>query len=53
MSELQSALEESRRREAALELSLKNAERSRDEVQRSKQELQRDIQRFNSTQAPT
>lgn len=53
VSELQSALEESRRRVAALELSLKNAERSRDEVQRREQELQRDVQRFHSTQAPT
>ncbi|XP_032433382.1 rho GTPase-activating protein 25 [Xiphophorus hellerii] len=44
--ELQAALEEERRRVAALEICLKNAERSRDEAQRRNNELQRDIQQF-------
>ncbi|XP_069557749.1 rho GTPase-activating protein 25 [Brachyistius frenatus] len=44
VAELQSALEVERRRVADLEISLKNAERSRDEAQRRKEELQRDIQ---------
>lgn len=46
MAELQAALEEERRRVAALEICLKNAERSRDEAQRRNNELQRDIQQF-------
>lgn len=53
MAELQSALENDRRHVAALEICLKNAERSRDEAQRRNEELQRDIQRFLSKQAPT
>lgn len=48
MAELQSALEAERRRVAALEICLKNAERSRDEAQRRNQELQRDVQQFLS-----
>lgn len=44
VAELQSALEAERRRAAALELCLRNAERSRDEAQRRNEELQRDIQ---------
>lgn len=44
--DLQAALEEERRRVAALEICLKNAERSRDEAQRRNNELQRDIQQF-------
>lgn len=53
--ELQAALEAERRRVAALEICLKNAERSRDEAQRRNNELQRDIQQFLITQkqAPT
>lgn len=46
VAELQSALEAERRRVAALEICLKNAERSRDEAQRRNSELQRDIQQF-------
>lgn len=46
VAELQSALEAERRRVAALEICLKNAERSRDEAQRRNGELQRDIQQF-------
>uniref|UniRef100_A0A8C5HN97 Rho GTPase activating protein 25 n=1 Tax=Gouania willdenowi TaxID=441366 RepID=A0A8C5HN97_GOUWI len=43
VAELQSALEAERRRVAALEICLKNAERTRDEAQKRIQELQRDI----------
>ncbi|CAB1457225.1 unnamed protein product [Pleuronectes platessa] len=55
MAELQLALEAERRRVAALEICLRNAERSRDEAQRRNEELQRDIEQFLSgkTQAPT
>ncbi|XP_023154241.1 rho GTPase-activating protein 25 [Amphiprion ocellaris] len=55
VAELQSALEAERRRVAALEICLKNAERSRDEAQRRNDELQRDIQQFltRDTQALT
>lgn len=48
VSELRSALEAERRRVDALEICLKNTERSRDEAQRKNQELQRDIQQFLS-----
>lgn len=53
--ELQAALEAERRHVAALEICLKNAERSRDEAQKRNEELQRDIQQFLSgkPQAPT
>ncbi|XP_077418698.1 rho GTPase-activating protein 25 isoform X2 [Vanacampus margaritifer] len=44
--ELQSTLEAERQRVAALEICLRNAERSRDEAQRRNEELQRDIQHF-------
>ncbi|XP_023253368.1 rho GTPase-activating protein 25 [Seriola lalandi dorsalis] len=55
LAELQSALEAERRRVAALEICLRNAERSRDEAQRRNEELQRDIQQFlgGKRQAPT
>lgn len=55
MAELQSALEAERRQVSALEICLKNAERSRDEAQRRNNELQRDIQQFltKKPQAPT
>ncbi|XP_029367397.1 rho GTPase-activating protein 25 [Echeneis naucrates] len=55
VAELQSALETERHRVTALEICLKNAERSRDEAQRRNEELQRDIQQFLSrkTHAPT
>ncbi|XP_040011687.1 rho GTPase-activating protein 25 [Xiphias gladius] len=55
VAELHSALEAERRRVAALEICLRNAERSRDEAQRRNEELQRDIQQFLTTkpQAPT
>lgn len=55
IAELQSALEAERRRVTALEICLKNAERSRDEAQRRNEELQRDVQQFLTTkpQAPT
>lgn len=46
VAELQSALETERRHVAALEICLRNAERSRDEAQKRNEELQRDIQRF-------
>ncbi|XP_060893253.1 rho GTPase-activating protein 25 [Labrus mixtus] len=46
IAELQSALEADRRHVAALEICLRNAERSRDEAQRRNEELQRDIQQF-------
>lgn len=54
VAELQAALEADHRHAAALEICLKNAERSRDEAQRRNEELQRDIQRFiRQKQAPT
>ncbi|KAM7391494.1 hypothetical protein PAMP_022179 [Pampus punctatissimus] len=55
VAELQSALEAERRRVAALEICLRNAERSRDEAQKRNDELQRDIQQFltKERQAPT
>ena len=55
LAELQLALDAERRRVAALEICLRNAERSRDEAQRRNEELQRDIEQFLSkkTQAPT
>ncbi|TKS77974.1 Rho GTPase-activating protein 25 [Collichthys lucidus] len=55
IAELQSALETDRRHVAALEICLRNAERSRDEAQKRNKELQRDIQQFltNQPQAPT
>ncbi|XP_033474930.1 rho GTPase-activating protein 25 [Epinephelus lanceolatus] len=55
VAELQSALEAERRRVAALEICLRNAERSRDEAQKRNEELQRDIQQFLTKvpQAPT
>ncbi|XP_026177636.1 rho GTPase-activating protein 25 [Mastacembelus armatus] len=55
VAELQSALEAERHRVAALEICLKNAERSRDEAQRRNEELRRDIQQFftRKSQAPT
>ncbi|KAM9360957.1 rho GTPase-activating protein 25 [Symphorus nematophorus] len=55
VAELQSALEAERRCVAALEICLKNAERSRDEAQKRNEELQRDIQQFltGQPQAPT
>ncbi|XP_030594294.1 rho GTPase-activating protein 25 [Archocentrus centrarchus] len=52
IAELQSALEAERRRVAALEICLKNAERSRDEAQRRNQELQRDIEQFTRKNSP-
>ncbi|CAG02449.1 unnamed protein product, partial [Tetraodon nigroviridis] len=55
VAELQSALADYHRRVAALEICLRNAERSRDEAQRRNEELQRDIQQFLTSrpQAPT
>lgn len=55
VAELQSALEAERRRVAALEICLRNAERSRDEAQKRNEELQRDIQQFltKAPQTPT
>ncbi|XP_011613730.1 rho GTPase-activating protein 25 [Takifugu rubripes] len=55
VAELQSALASGHRRVAALEICLKNAERSRDEAQKRNEELQRDIQQFliSRPQAPT
>lgn len=56
VQELQSALEADRRRVAALEICLRNAERSRDEALKRNEELQRDIQQFltkKKSQAPT
>ncbi|XP_070820719.1 rho GTPase-activating protein 25 [Chaetodon trifascialis] len=50
VAELQSALEADRRHVAALEICLRNAERSRDEAQRRNKELQREIQQFLTTQ---
>ncbi|KAK1893363.1 Rho GTPase-activating protein 25 [Dissostichus eleginoides] len=46
VAELQSGLEADRSQVAALEICLRNAERSRDEAQRRNKELQRDIQQF-------
>ncbi|XP_056275899.1 rho GTPase-activating protein 25 isoform X2 [Pseudoliparis swirei] len=46
VAELQSALVADRRHMAALEICLRNAERSRDEAQRRNEELQKDIQNF-------
>ncbi|XP_024861356.1 rho GTPase-activating protein 25 isoform X2 [Kryptolebias marmoratus] len=46
VAELQEALEAERRRVAALEICLKNAERSQHETQKRNEELQRDIQKF-------
>lgn len=48
MAELQSALEAERRNKAALEVLLRNAERSRDEALRRNEQLDRDIQAFIS-----
>lgn len=55
VAELQSALASGHRRVAALEICLKNAERSRDETQKRNEELQRDIQQFliNRPRTPT
>ncbi|XP_074526392.1 rho GTPase-activating protein 25 [Halichoeres trimaculatus] len=55
VAELQSALEAERRHVAALEICLRNAERSRDEAQKRNEELQRDIQQFitKEPKAPT
>lgn len=50
VAELQSTLEADHRHVAALEICLKNAERSRDEAQRRNKELQRDIQQFLTVQ---
>lgn len=54
-AELHAALESERRRVAALEICLRDAERSRDEAQRRNQELQREIQQCltREPQAPT
>ncbi|KAM7018307.1 rho GTPase-activating protein 25 isoform 1-T2 [Tautogolabrus adspersus] len=55
IAELQSALEADRRHVAAMEICLRNAERSRDEAQRRSEELQRDIQQLltREPQPPT
>lgn len=55
VAELQSALEAERHRVAALEICLRNAERSREEARGHNEELQRNIQQFLSSkpQAPT
>ncbi|KAK2837681.1 hypothetical protein Q5P01_014893 [Channa striata] len=55
VAELQSTVAAERRRVAALEICLRNAESSRDEALRRNQELQRDIQQFYSgkPKAPT
>ncbi|KAF7656688.1 hypothetical protein LDENG_00037440 [Lucifuga dentata] len=55
VAELHSALEAERRHVAALEICLRNAERSRDEAQRRNQELQKDVQQFltRKPRAPT
>lgn len=55
VADLQSALEADQRHVAALEICLRNAERSRDEAQRRNEELQRDIQQFltRQSQPPT
>ncbi|XP_033828662.1 rho GTPase-activating protein 25 isoform X2 [Periophthalmus magnuspinnatus] len=52
VAELRSELEAERRRVAALEICLKNAERSRDEAQRRNLELQNDVQRFLTMKTP-
>lgn len=52
VAELRSELEAERRRVAALEICLKNAERNRDEAQRRNEELQKDIQQFLSIKPP-
>lgn len=52
VAELRSELEAERRRVAALEICLKNAERSRDEAQRRNEELQKDIEKFLSVKPP-
>ncbi|XP_072289801.1 rho GTPase-activating protein 25 [Eucyclogobius newberryi] len=52
VAELRSELEAERRRVAALEICLKNAERSRDEAQRRNPELQKDVQQFLSLKPP-
>lgn len=46
MAELQSALEAERRRKAALEILLRNAERSRDEALRRNEQLDQEIQAY-------
>lgn len=48
VAELQSALEAERRCKSALEILLRNAERSRDEALRRNEQLDRDIQEFLS-----
>ncbi|XP_034726859.1 rho GTPase-activating protein 25 isoform X1 [Etheostoma cragini] len=53
VAELQAALEAERHRVAALEICLRNAERSRDEAQRRNEQLQRDIQQFLTKKPPT
>ncbi|XP_029019917.1 rho GTPase-activating protein 25 isoform X2 [Betta splendens] len=55
LAEVQSALEAERRRVAALETCLRNAERSRDEALRHNEALKRDAQQFLApgAQAPT
>ncbi|XP_036382567.1 rho GTPase-activating protein 25 isoform X2 [Megalops cyprinoides] len=52
VAELQTALDAEKRCVAALEIRLRNAERSRDEAQRRNQELDREIQEF-LTRAPS
>ncbi|XP_063051004.1 rho GTPase-activating protein 25 isoform X2 [Engraulis encrasicolus] len=52
VSELQSALDAERRCVAALEIRLRNAERSRDEAQRRNRELDQEIQAFLSPGGP-
>ncbi|XP_034027122.1 rho GTPase-activating protein 25 [Thalassophryne amazonica] len=51
VAELKSALELERRHVAALEICLRNAERSRDEALRRNEELQRDIEQFLSRES--
>ncbi|XP_076006957.1 rho GTPase-activating protein 25 [Genypterus blacodes] len=55
VAELLSALESERSRVAALEICLRNAERSREKAERRSQELQREMQQFltREPQAPT
>ncbi|KAL0979197.1 hypothetical protein UPYG_G00182020 [Umbra pygmaea] len=48
VAELQSALDSEKRHVSALEIRLKNAERSRDEAQRRNRELDQEIQQFLS-----
>ncbi|MCI4392907.1 hypothetical protein PGIGA_G00151330 [Pangasianodon gigas] len=52
VAELQSALEAERRCKAALEILLRNAERSRDEALRRNEELDREIQAFIGNAKP-